>query len=104
MTYGNQSEEGARAHAVLMTIRETCNLEGELLRLRMGYLSRPTSNAKRVRKIKMAVQSFARYELERLKLVGDIPLENIQLKNTVEIEQILSKLKSDRYDRIKDLR
>ncbi|MEM4062334.1 MAG: transposase, partial [Conexivisphaerales archaeon] len=26
MTYGNQSDEGARAHAVLMSIKETCNL------------------------------------------------------------------------------
>ncbi|MEM3191125.1 MAG: transposase [Candidatus Parvarchaeota archaeon] len=29
MTYGNQSDEGARAHAVLMSIKETCNLRKE---------------------------------------------------------------------------
>ncbi|MEM3261215.1 MAG: hypothetical protein QXW72_02355 [Conexivisphaerales archaeon] len=26
ITYGNQSDEGARVHAVLMSIKETCNL------------------------------------------------------------------------------
>jgi transposase len=29
ITYGNQSDEGARAHAVLMSIRETCGLRKE---------------------------------------------------------------------------
>jgi transposase len=39
MTYGNQSDEGARAHAVLMTIKETCNLRGEnFFDYSMGYL------------------------------------------------------------------
>jgi transposase len=28
ITYGNQSIEGANAHKVLMSIRETCNLRG----------------------------------------------------------------------------
>jgi transposase len=42
-TYGNQSEEGARTHAVLMTIKETCNLRGEnFFDYSMGYLD-PTS-------------------------------------------------------------
>ena len=27
--YGNQSDEGARAHAILMSIRETCTLRKE---------------------------------------------------------------------------
>ncbi len=44
ITYGNQSDEGARAHAVLMSIRETCNLRKEnFFDYAMGYLSRPTS-------------------------------------------------------------
>ena len=39
MTYGNQSEEGARAHAVLMSVKETCNLRGEnFFDYSMGYL------------------------------------------------------------------
>jgi len=43
MTYGNQSEEGARAHAVLMSVKETCNLRGEnFFDYSMGYLD-PTS-------------------------------------------------------------
>jgi transposase len=29
ITYGNQSDEGARAHAVLMSVRETCGLRNE---------------------------------------------------------------------------
>jgi hypothetical protein len=42
-TYGNQSVEGARAHAVLMSIRETCNLRKEnFYDYAMQYLS-PTS-------------------------------------------------------------
>ncbi len=55
-------------------------------------------------KIRIAVQSFAKYELKRLNLDGDVPLENVQLKTPVEIEQVLSVLKSERYDRVKDLR
>lgn len=44
ITYGNQSDEGARAHAVLMSIRETCNLRKEnFIDYAMGYLNRPTS-------------------------------------------------------------
>jgi len=43
ITYGNQSDEGARAHAVLMSIRETCNLRKEnFFDYAMGYLN-PTS-------------------------------------------------------------
>lgn len=43
ITYGNQSVEGARAHAVLMSIRETCNLRKEnFYDYAMQYLS-PTS-------------------------------------------------------------
>ncbi|MEM3428455.1 MAG: transposase [Thermoplasmatales archaeon] len=43
MTYGNQSDEGARAHAVLMSIKETCNLRKEnFYDYAMQYLS-PTS-------------------------------------------------------------
>jgi hypothetical protein len=44
ITYGNQSEEGAHAHAVLMSVRETCTLRQEnFFDYSMGYLSRPTS-------------------------------------------------------------
>ena len=44
ITYGNQSDEGAHAHAVLMSIRETCSLRKEnFFDYAMGYLSRPTS-------------------------------------------------------------
>jgi transposase len=44
ITYGNQSDEGARAHAVLMSIKETCVLRKEnFFDSAMGYLSRPTS-------------------------------------------------------------
>ncbi|MEM4092593.1 MAG: hypothetical protein QW837_06030 [Conexivisphaerales archaeon] len=43
ITYGNQSDEGARAHAVLMSIKETCNLRKEnFYDYAMQYLS-PTS-------------------------------------------------------------
>ena len=43
ITYGNQSDEGAAAHAVLMSIRETCNLRKEnFFDYAMGYLN-PTS-------------------------------------------------------------
>ena len=43
MTYGNQSDEGARAHAVLMSVKETCCLRGEnFFEYSMGYLD-PTS-------------------------------------------------------------
>jgi transposase len=43
ITYGNQSEEGAHAHAVLMSVKETCGLRGENFDDAMGYLARPTS-------------------------------------------------------------
>src|SRR5207247_6596739 len=44
ITYGNQSDEGARAHAVLMSIRETCGLRKEnFFDYAMRYLSQPTS-------------------------------------------------------------
>ena len=44
ITYGNQSEEGAHAHAVLMSIRETCGLRKEnFFDYAMGYLSGSTS-------------------------------------------------------------
>jgi transposase len=43
ITYGNRSDEGARAHAVLMSVRETCNLRGtNFFDYAMGYLD-PTS-------------------------------------------------------------
>ena len=43
ITYGNQSDEGAAAHAVLMSVRETCNLRKEnFFDYAMGYLN-PTS-------------------------------------------------------------
>jgi transposase len=43
-TYGNQSDEGAHAHAVLMSIRETCGLRKEnFFNYTMGYLSKQTS-------------------------------------------------------------
>ncbi len=43
ITYGNQSDEGAAAHAVLMSLRETCNLRKEnFFDYAMGYLN-PTS-------------------------------------------------------------
>jgi transposase len=44
ITYGNQSGEGAHAHAVLMSIRETCALRKEnFFDYAMGYLSKQTS-------------------------------------------------------------
>jgi transposase len=44
ITYGNQSDEGAHAHAVLMSIRETCGLRKEnFFDYAMGYLSGPAS-------------------------------------------------------------
>ena len=44
ITYGNQSDEGAQAHAVLMSIRETCGLRKEnFFDYAMGYLSKPAS-------------------------------------------------------------
>jgi transposase len=44
ITYGNQSDEGAHAHAVLMSIKETCVLRKEnFFDYAMGYLSKPTS-------------------------------------------------------------
>jgi transposase len=45
MTYGNQSDEGAHAHAVLMSIKETCGLRKEnFFDHAMGYLlSTPAS-------------------------------------------------------------
>jgi hypothetical protein len=40
ITYGNQSDEGARAHAVLMSIKETCSLRKEnFFEYAMGYLT-----------------------------------------------------------------
>jgi transposase len=46
ITYGNQSEEGAHAHAVLMSIKETCALRGEnFFDQAMAYLGRPASNS-----------------------------------------------------------
>ncbi len=43
-TYGNQSDEGARAHAVLMSIKETCSMRKEnLFDYAMSYLGRPAS-------------------------------------------------------------
>lgn len=40
ITYGNQSDEGAHAHAVLMSIRETCSLRKEnFFDYAMGYLT-----------------------------------------------------------------
>ncbi len=44
ITYGNQSDEGAHAHAVLMSVRETCGLRKEnFFDYAMGYLSGFTS-------------------------------------------------------------
>ena len=44
ITYGNQSDEGAHAHAVLMSMKETCGLRKEnFFDYAMGYLSKPTS-------------------------------------------------------------
>ena len=44
ITNGNQSEEGARAHAVLMSIRETCALRKDnFFDYAMNYLSQPAS-------------------------------------------------------------
>ena len=44
ITYGNQSDEGAHAHAVLMSVRETCGLRKEnFFDYAMGYLGRPAS-------------------------------------------------------------
>ena len=57
-----------------------------------------------INKIKKGVQSFAKYELERLGLNGEVSLEDIELKNSVEIEQIILKVKSRKYESLKDLR
>ena len=44
ITYGSQSDEGAHAHAVLMSIKETCALRKEnFFDYAMGYLSKQTS-------------------------------------------------------------
>jgi hypothetical protein len=44
ITYGNQSDEGAHTHAVLMSIKETCGLRKEnFFDYAMGYLSKPAS-------------------------------------------------------------
>jgi hypothetical protein len=44
ITYGSQSGEGAHAHAVLMSIRETCALRKQnFFDYAMGYLSKQTS-------------------------------------------------------------
>jgi len=44
ITYGNHSGEGAHAHAVLMSIKESCGLRKEnFFDYAMGCLSRPTS-------------------------------------------------------------
>jgi transposase len=44
ITYGNQSDEGAHAHAVLMSVKETCGLRKEnFFDYAKGYLSKPTS-------------------------------------------------------------
>ena len=44
ITYGNQSDEGAHAHAVLMSIKETCGLRKEnFFDYAMGCLSKPAS-------------------------------------------------------------
>ena len=44
ITYGNQSEEGAHAHAVLMSMKETCGLRKEnFFDYAMNYLGQPTS-------------------------------------------------------------
>jgi len=45
ITYGNQSDEGARAHAVLMSVKETCALRKEnFFDHAMAYLSKPTTS------------------------------------------------------------
>ncbi len=51
-----------------------------------------------------AVRSFAEYELKRLGLEGSVPSENVSLKKVPEIEEILAKVRSGRYDPIKGLR
>jgi transposase len=44
ITYGSQSEQGAHAHAVLMSVKETCGLRKEnFFDYAMGYLSKQTS-------------------------------------------------------------
>jgi transposase len=44
ITYGNQSDEGAHAHAVLMSIGETCGLrKANFFEYAMSYLSKTTS-------------------------------------------------------------
>ena len=46
ITYENQSDERAHAHAVLMPIGETCGLRKEnFFDYAMGYLSKPTSKS-----------------------------------------------------------
>jgi hypothetical protein len=56
------------------------------------------------KKIMEVVRSFAQCELESLNLPGEVPIQNIALKNPVEIEQILSKVKTGRYERLKEFR
>ena len=44
ITYGNQSDEGAHAHAVLMSVKETCGLRKEnFFDYATGYLAQPAS-------------------------------------------------------------
>ena len=56
------------------------------------------------KKIKEVVKGHAQYELEGLGLKTEIPLTNVTLKSRIEIEEILARIKSGRYDPIKDLR
>ncbi len=56
------------------------------------------------KKIKEAVKGQAQYELEGLGLKTEIPSTNVSLKSHIEIEEILARIKSGRYDPIKDLR
>ena len=66
----------------------------------IGFYEGQVSQAK----IKEAVQSFTRYELERSQLKSDVLVKNISLKDAVEIEQMLVKMKSDKYRHLQALR
>ena len=53
-------------------------------------------------KIKELVRAHTLLELEGLGIEADIPLANVSLKNRTEIEEILSRVKSERYRKARD--
>lgn len=55
-------------------------------------------------KVKDLVRAYAKLQLEGLQGVGEISLSNIALRDRSEIEDILSRIKSGRYETLRDLR